>query len=288
MTGPVTGPVAVPAAPPAKTERAIRIPTYVINLDRRPDRWATMEARLGALGIPHERVAAVDAETADPALFARAFPRAGPLGRLGRGDMACTLSHFETMRRFLATDAARAMVLEDDALLGDDLAHLLRYPGWWPEGLPLVKIEAYLHPRLRLLLGPEIGRTGTGRKLHPLLSRHTGSAGYLIDRAGAEALLAAEGRILVPIDHLLFNPTVSPLARRLRAHQVVPAPVMQTGEAGLSDVAPHRRTVRPEGLAYAWRETVRGLYEIRDAWWQGPWLLTGRARLAHVRFRARG
>ena len=41
------------------------LPVFVINLDRRPDRWKAMSAQLDRLGIPAERIPAVDAEELD-------------------------------------------------------------------------------------------------------------------------------------------------------------------------------------------------------------------------------
>ena len=37
------------------------IPAYVINLDRRPDRWKAISANLDRIGVKAERIPAVDA-----------------------------------------------------------------------------------------------------------------------------------------------------------------------------------------------------------------------------------
>ena len=43
-----------------------KIPVYVINLDRRPDRWQAISERLDRLGIEASRIAAVDAHRIAP------------------------------------------------------------------------------------------------------------------------------------------------------------------------------------------------------------------------------
>ena len=146
------------------------ISAWVINLDRRPDRWEEITAELGRVGVIPRRVAATDAKAMGDADFARAFPRKGPLGALGKGDMACTLSHLEAMRAFLATEDPAALILEDDVRVSGDLSAVLQGTAWWPEGRGLIKLEAYITKKLVVLLGPEIGSTPSGRGLHALQS----------------------------------------------------------------------------------------------------------------------
>ncbi len=38
----------------------MHIPVYVINLDRRPDRWLKMRGQLKDIGLAYERIAAFD------------------------------------------------------------------------------------------------------------------------------------------------------------------------------------------------------------------------------------
>ena len=244
---------------PATTQT---IGVYIINLDRRPDRWEEMAPMLEGLGVAHTRVSGVDAQAMSDAELDEFFPRKGPLGELGRGDKACTLSHLKAMRAFLATDQPAALILEDDVTVSDDLASVLTGKEWWPEGAGLLKLETYITKKLWVLLSPEVGRTPTGRSLRRLLSRHAGGAGYLIDRATAETVLEMCPTLDVPIDHLLFNANVSAVARRLRPVQVMPAMVRQRRMEFPSDIGPLRTKVRPAGLKYWWRESIRGLYEI--------------------------
>lgn len=235
---------------------------YVINLDSRQDRWEKLAGQLDALGLDYRRVAAVDGTTISDEELARHFPRKGPLGQLGRGDMACTLSHFRAMRVFLESDKRLALVLEDDVVLAQDLPEIVHSFEWWPSRASLIKLETYLTRDLFVLLGPQVGTTPSGRPIRPLLSRHTGAAGYLIDRSAAQVLIDLP-TVDVPIDHLLFNPNVSAIARTLSPMQVEPGMVRQRRNEFGSDIGWLRAQVRPTGFRYWWRETIRGMYEIR-------------------------
>ena len=177
------------------------LPVFVINLDRRPDRLATISGDLDRLGLPFERVAAIDARTLPPGDRADR----NPLFRAG--SKACMLSHGEALRRFLATGCGAAMILEDDAELASDLPTVCRSADWWPEGTGLVKLER--PNRLKDLQGPRCGRTPGGRELRRIVRWNAGSAGYLVDRAAAGIILAAFEDASMSTDRVLFDPRIS-------------------------------------------------------------------------------
>ncbi|MGB0498232.1 MAG: glycosyltransferase family 25 protein, partial [Rubricella sp.] len=257
---------------------------YLINLDRRPDRLGRLAARFSELGLDFTRIEAIDGAACPADEIDPHFLPKGPLGQLGQGDKACTLSHFRALEAFLATDAEAAVIFEDDVEIAADFPDIVADLHWIPPGHDLVKLDIYGTRGLTILLGPQIGRAG-GRALHPLLSRHAGGAGYLVTRAGAERILAAAaaGPVPVPIDHLLFNANVSPLARALQPLQVHPGLVRQDRRALGSDIGLQRKASVPKGVAYWWRETVRGLYEIRRLPVQ-LWHLARGARLVTPRY----
>jgi len=102
--------------------------TWVINLDRAPDRLARISAQLQRLGLGYTRLPAVDARTLTPAQRA-ALDEPGYRRKHGMtpvpGELGCYLSHVEAMRLFLDSDAACALILEDDVLLHDSLPAVL-------------------------------------------------------------------------------------------------------------------------------------------------------------------
>ena len=235
--------------------------TAVINVPSRSDRRDLIAAQAKTLGIDLPFFDAVTPATAPDGAMER-FTENGPLGRLGEGDKACTLSHLAAIDAFLASSADVALILEDDAQLATDLPAWLADLSWIPSDADLVKLEAFEQKGLVVLLGKPILER-FGRHLSQLLSRHTGGAGYLITRSAAERVLATRNPLRVPIDHMLFNANVSALAADLKSYQVYPALVRQQKTKGGSDLRRPRNAVDEPGWAHVRREIVRGWYEIR-------------------------
>lgn len=259
-----------------------QISAFVINLVRRPDRLARISDHLALRGVAFTVQPACDARAVPEVEIGRSVKAAGPLGALGLGDRACTLSHIWAWRRFLETDASHALFLEDDVYLAEDTLQLLADAGWIAPGSNAVKLEKYGDGASRLLLGKAIGATPSARAIHPMLSRHVGGAAYILSRRGAEIALAAEGRIRVPIDHLLFNGNVSAVARRLRPAIIVPAMATQRAYPYESDISQLGKAARPKGWRLVLRHLKRGYYEIRLAPRQILALALGRGRLVDV------
>ncbi len=260
------------------------IPAFVINLARRPDRLDRMAAHLRDRDVAFQAIAACDATTADPATLDAVVARGGPLGALGLGDRACTVSHTMAWEAFLATAARHALFLEDDVFLAKDIAATLATADWIPASASAIKLEKFGDGASELLLGPQSGATPTGRALHPMLSRHVGGGAYILDRRTAQTALAERGRMQVPVDHFLFNGNVSRFSRRIRPLITVPAMATQREWAYNSDIAKHGKAARPTGLALRWRKLKRGLYEINRAPIQAAAVLTGRGRITEVAF----
>ena len=192
------------------------LPVYVVNLDRRPDRWAAISAKLDRLGIKATRIAAVDKESlaGDPALL-----------RMGAGHVACARSHYKAMQALVDSGAPAALVLEDDVELGEELPALIASLEWWPGEHGLVKLESTIAPDRRIWLGPAIGAAPGGRALRPIMHNHLGAYGYLIDHDAALEVLDVAPATPMPIDHLLFNLGNSHLAHSLSPLQMTPGVV---------------------------------------------------------------
>ncbi|MBF9030150.1 hypothetical protein HKCCE3408_07070 [Rhodobacterales bacterium HKCCE3408] len=258
------------------------IPAFVINLARRPDRLGRMAEHLAGRGVAFTPIGACDAADVTDTTLDAVISASGPLGALGNGDRACTVSHTMAWAAFLKTDAAYALILEDDVYLSEDIAACLADDDWVPHGL--LKLEKFNDGASRILLGREIGQTPTGRAIRPLLSRHAGGGAYILSRASAEAGLAHRGRFSVPVDHALFNQNVSLLARRLKPAMVVPAMATQRQWAYNSDIAKLGKAARPTGMALRWRKLKRGLYEANRLPQQAMALASGRGRIEDVSF----
>jgi glycosyl transferase, family 25 len=235
------------------------IPVYVINLDRRPDRRAFMAGQLAGMALDWTRIPALDAATAPEDLIAGEVAACGHLIPMGRGSRCNACNHFAIMRRLVAGDAPAALVLEDDIELSPDLPAFLRSAGWLPPRTGLVRFEKWSRRRTSKLLGPPLATSPVpGRSIRRLHSRIGGSGCYIVTRAAAARILEGKGVLRHPIDHLLFNLNLSPLAREVGVAMVVPALARQALDRFASDIAPARR-VQTKSLAGRLR---RGLSEV--------------------------
>jgi glycosyl transferase, family 25 len=251
---------------------------YMINLERRKDRLGAMREQAAGLGLRLERVAALDAGTADRDAvnrqFAQWFAKTGPLGELPAGDKACLLSHRAGWERFAASGEAHAVFLEDDARLSRVAGPMLASDAWIPAGAEVVKLEHYGPPGQRVLLA-DLHGVGEDFRMGRMLSRHTGAAAYILSRKAAMMLLA-EQRFDLPVDHLLFNPNNSRLFARLKPRQLLPAIARQEEFVGeKSDIEETREGLRTFSPTYVKRELLRFAYDLKLFPRQIAALLTG-------------
>ncbi|KFE36877.1 glycosyl transferase family protein [Thioclava atlantica] len=171
--------------------------------------------------------------------------------------------------------------------LRPELAPLLSDSDWIPNEFGLIKVEKYnAHRVSKLLMGAAVRVADQkGVAIRRLFSRHTGSAGYIISRSAAQRTLRYIGRIDVPIDHFLFNETVSPmLGPEFRPAMLIPSVVAQLPDPGGSVIA----IVPPPGIATRWQRRMlsfrRARAEARLWHKQIFWTITGRARVVAVTF----
>lgn len=174
--------------------------TWVINLDRAPQRLARIGAQLDALRLPWTRFAAVEgklvpaAEQAtllDRTAFERLHGMTPSLGELG-----CYLSHVRLMQAFLASSHAFALILEDDVKPTPALPEVLERLMAARERWDMVKLSA-IHS------GTPWGvlDVGQGHQLGVMFSRCTGSSAYAINRAAAQRYAEQLLPMQLPYDH---------------------------------------------------------------------------------------
>ena len=177
-----------------------RLHTWVINLDRAPDRLARVRAQLDALSLPWTRLPAVDARALTPAQAASldeaAYRRKHGM-RPSLGELGCYLSHIEVMRALLAGPHAYALVLEDDVLLKPALPAVLDGLMAAPDRWDVAKLSA-VHsgtPVPYLEVAP-------GHHLAVMLTRCTGSSAYLLNRKAAAVYVEQLLPMSLPYDHV--------------------------------------------------------------------------------------
>ena len=107
---------------------AAPLPILVINLRGSTERLKKSAAELAAAGLAFERLEAVDGRLLPQAELARLAPwdRGAFFKPLSPGEVGCYLSHLAALERIVREGWPRALVLEDDFLLGPDFAAQLR------------------------------------------------------------------------------------------------------------------------------------------------------------------
>ncbi|KDN12387.1 MULTISPECIES: glycosyltransferase family 25 protein [Snodgrassella] len=102
--------------------------TFLINLDRRPDRLMFVKQQLENLGIDFERVSAVDGSCLTDeqrAVFNQQRFALECKRKVVDGEIGCALSHQAVWQRMVAENISYALILEDDVQLKPELASLL-------------------------------------------------------------------------------------------------------------------------------------------------------------------
>jgi GR25 family glycosyltransferase involved in LPS biosynthesis len=102
--------------------------TYVISLDRSPERWASAQRETARAGLPNVmRYRGVDGTALDAEAIA-ALQAEGALGsdlssfheQARLGEIGCGLSHAGVLREIVARQWRSALILEDDVVLAGD------------------------------------------------------------------------------------------------------------------------------------------------------------------------
>ncbi|WP_082434474.1 glycosyltransferase family 25 protein [Devosia sp. A16] len=214
---------------------------YVINLARRPDRRAFMQAQADRLGLSFDYIDAVDAQS-PTANLSEIEVRSGAYGRISNGDLACTLSHRKFWRTFLETGEPYAVVLEDDAILANDSGQFFADVSWIPADAAVVKLERYGRPRPIVM--DRKTQPAHARRVGRFYGKCAGTAGYVVSAAGARILLDATASVDDPIDQMMFNPGRSALFSRLAPYVLEPAICEQEQVAVPSDIRGRRQSSR--------------------------------------------
>jgi glycosyl transferase family 25 len=174
------------------------LPVFLINLDRSPDRLARCAPPLDALGLPWERVSAVDGARLEPDDLRRLNPQPPPHGEwfrpLTAGEIGCFLSHLRCWQLIAERDLACGLILEDDferleGCTRETLQALAATASRWD----VLKLS---HPLRRTRLvqavaGIRLERGGRGR---------VDCNAYLLSRRGAAKLIPQRERIWRPVD----------------------------------------------------------------------------------------
>lgn len=185
---------------------------WVINLERDSDRLAKIAADLESFGMPWRRFPAIDGQKPAELDRQRIPVVRHPAWRrwhqpLRRGEAASLLSHLAVAEALLETDYDYALVLEDDAVPLQGACEVITEavdqasagggPAW-----DVLRLERTERRKARIV----VGHLPSGRRLVDYLRQPSGTTAYLLNRGGAERMLAAAESIDRPPDIFLTFP----------------------------------------------------------------------------------
>lgn len=175
---------------------------FVINLARSPERLAKIALQLDAIGIPFDRIDALDGkelsddfiDSVSPAhIVSKRYYRA-----LSRAEVACSLSHKRAWQQIIDQNLDFAIVLEDDVELLENFSAVLTLLSELPHGnWDFIKLYAL--------------RRGSGKNIadrcdfkgHTFVTYHRfplGCVGQAVSRQGAESLTQNLPYVTEPVD----------------------------------------------------------------------------------------
>ena len=260
------------------------IPVWVINLKKRPDRLEKIGKRLNQLGIEWTKIEAIDGQSCKNNDLNISLEH-GEIGFLSENTRACSASHYKAWSVLFFSKVKYGIVLEDDVELSDEFKDLLFDKSWIPTGANLIKLEKFAPNKIsKILVGKRLSQAiNDTRDVHRMHSRHTGAAAYLLSNNGAEKLLKWNLKYSVPVDHLLFNETVSKLCTVLSPMILLPPVAWQSVEIGLnSDIAHSYEQYPLSKLKKIKRSIKRSYYECRLWPYQLSMLICGKAKIKSV------
>lgn len=217
-----------------------RFKAFVVSLAGSSDRRRLMAGQLDQPGFPAwEFLDAVEGRKLAADELHRRYDDESARRRYGKplslGHVGCALSHLDAYRRLLDESLAAALILEDDALIGEHalqvLDRLLNRLDPDQPSLILLSHAKYYRP----LGGWRLDRE---RKVYPIHMAR-GTHAYLVTRAAARQMLEAMPRVTVVPDHWELIRELC----HIRVDAVVPYPIGRSPIAGYSGMP----TTAPEG-----------------------------------------
>lgn len=245
---------------------------FVINLHRRPDRWRHMQRQLEQQKVAYERVAAADGQRL--AAFGGKVRRNAHGFPVTLSEIGCMVSHRKAWRQFLRSGAEVGLILEDDVKIGRGLREVLA------AGLPELADQWLINCETRfnlLQLLHDIRPLSDRRHRLCQIYASVGAGGYLINRKGAESLLA-HLREIHPVDHLLFGRQNGLPWHPVPVYQLDPAFVVPDELlSNRSDIETERRDIRDMQRQSWARLKPRGWHKLLREFLR---LRCGRARVS--------
>lgn len=206
-----------------------KLPIFIINLDRRPDRKQLIESRLANLGIKNYKVIeAIDGKQL-PENMDQIYDRKSSIQLfrdLKPTEIACSLSHVEIAKTIINENLDYAVVLEDDAELTIDFKKFIDdfdiepnkfdflFLGWFSSNEFFnTKVKSTVAPYtvvnkncISYLDNPEfnVGNISIHKAFYPFLYLDfmNGTHAYIMSNAGAKKLFEFNYPVTSMSDHM--------------------------------------------------------------------------------------
>ncbi len=198
--------------------------SYVINLDRSPDRLEFMQEQANRFGLELERIPAIDGQQLPSEVVDDIQSTVSAFQPVDTGNIGLFLSHKLAWRALLDSGDLHAAVFEDDAVLAPTIGQTLNAIDECLPEFDIIKLETTLR---KVVCSRQTTRLSSGDSLKPLLSWHGGTAGYVISRRGAVKMLSEQREVPGIIDQIMFHPS-SPLTSGFDIQQLNPAACIQS------------------------------------------------------------
>lgn len=174
---------------------------FVISLESSVSRREAIIARLSSLGIEAEVFTAIDGRK----LSVRDSGYNGRLRRLlyGKnltpGEIGCALSHLSVCDEIARRGIERALILEDDARVQDNLPDVLRMLESCPDKWDLIRFIGSPKNIKRMRVSDHMQ---DGLTLNRIYGTPGGAYGYVVNLRAAKKLASKRNSIWMPVDIL--------------------------------------------------------------------------------------
>ena len=173
---------------------------FVINLDKSPERMATISKRLDKLDIPFERISGVyGADLSEEEIakyYCTKLNKKNYRRPLGLGEIGCYISHIKSWQTIVDRQLHCALILEDDIVIEDGLAELASELGKSSDTFDIVK---FFNKKTNPKIVDSVDFTSK-YKLCRFKKIPIGNYAQLISLSGAKKLLKAYEKFGRPVD----------------------------------------------------------------------------------------
>ena len=173
---------------------------YVINLSKDIERRIFIEQQLIIKNIEFQFIEAIEGNRlndGDLNIFSNKS-----IMKLHANEFACILSHQKAWKKFLETKNDWAIFCEDDVHFSSYLNGFLEKINIDTQRVYVLRLETFKSSAIFSSASQPLGN----RTIRTMLSNQGGTAGYLINRATAEALIAAVPQMENALDIEMFDP----------------------------------------------------------------------------------